>query len=74
MKVVILTSGMESRINEESQVKPKTMIEIDRKPILWHIVKLYSYYEFNEFVIWCGYKDQIVKAFLIHIFMLFLVQ
>lgn len=66
MKVVNLISGMESRINEESQVKPKPMIEIDGKSILC-IVKLYSYYGFNEFVICCGYKDQIVKEFLIHI-------
>lgn len=61
MKVVILAGGFGTRISEESHLKPKPMIEIGEKPILWHIMKLYSYYGFNEFVICCGYKQHMVK-------------
>jgi glucose-1-phosphate cytidylyltransferase len=61
MKVVILAGGFGTRISEESHLKPKPMIEIGDKPILWHIMKLYSYYGFNEFIICCGYKQQIIK-------------
>ncbi len=66
MKVVILAGGRGSRINEESQMKPKPMIEIGGKPVLWHIMKLYSYYGFHEFVICCGYKGQMIKEFFIN--------
>ena len=62
MKVVILAGGYGTRISEESHLKPKPMIEIGDKPILWHIMKEYSYYGFNEFVICCGYKQHIIKA------------
>ena len=61
MKVVILAGGYGTRISEESQFKPKPMIEIGGKPILWHIMKEYSYYGFNEFVICAGYKQNIIK-------------
>lgn len=61
MKVVILAGGYGTRISEESQFKPKPMIEIDSKPILWHIMKEYSYYGFNEFIICAGYKQHIIK-------------
>ena len=61
MKVVILAGGLGTRISEESQFKPKPMIEIGGKPILWHIMKEYSYYGFNEFVICAGYKQHIIK-------------
>lgn len=61
MKVVILAGGLGTRISEESHLKPKPMIEIGQKPILWHIMKEYSYYGFHEFVICCGYKQQIIK-------------
>ncbi|WP_425806395.1 glucose-1-phosphate cytidylyltransferase [Desulfitobacterium sp. Sab5] len=61
MKVVILAGGFGTRIAEESYLKPKPMIEIGEKPILWHIMKLYSYYGFNEFIICCGYKQHIIK-------------
>ena len=61
MKVVILAGGLGTRISEESHLKPKPMIEIGQKPILWHIMKEYSYYGFNEFVICCGYKQQVIK-------------
>lgn len=61
MKVVILAGGYGTRISEESHLKPKPMIEIGGKPILWHIMKEYSYYGFNEFIICCGYKQHIIK-------------
>lgn len=61
MKVVILAGGFGTRISEESYLKPKPMIEIGEKPILWHIMKQYSYYGFNEFIICCGYKQHVIK-------------
>lgn len=61
MKVVILAGGFGTRISEESYLKPKPMLEIGGKPILWHIMKEYSYYGFNEFIICCGYKQHIIK-------------
>lgn len=61
MKVVILAGGLGTRISEESRVRPKPMIEIGDMPILWHIMKEYSYYGFNEFIICCGYKQNIIK-------------
>ena len=61
MKVVILAGGYGTRISEESHLKPKHMIEIGEKPILWHIMKEYSFYGFNEFVICCGYKQHVIK-------------
>lgn len=61
MKVVILAGGFGTRISEESHLKPKPMIEIGEKPILWHIMKEYSYYGFNEFIICAGYKQHIIK-------------
>lgn len=66
MKVVILAGGKGTRISEESQLRPKPMIEIGGRPILWHIMKLYSYYGFHEFVICCGYKGQMIKEYFIH--------
>ncbi len=64
MKAVILAGGYGTRISEESYLKPKPMIEIGGKPILWHILKTYSKYDINEFVICCGYKgDQIMEYF-----------
>lgn len=61
MKVVILAGGFGTRISEESHLKPKPMLEIGGKPILWHIMKEYSYYGYNEFIICCGYKQQVIK-------------
>lgn len=61
MKVVILAGGFGTRISEESQFKPKPMIEIGDKPIMWHIMKLYSHYGYNEFVICAGYKQHVIK-------------
>lgn len=63
MKVVIMAGGMGTRISEESHLKPKPMIEIGEKPILWHIMKIYSYYGFNDFIICCGYKGHIIKEY-----------
>ncbi len=63
MKVVLLAGGFGSRISEESHLKPKPMIEIGEKPILWHIMKYYSQYGFHEFVICLGYKQYVVKEF-----------
>lgn len=61
MKVVILAGGYGTRISEESHLKPKPMIEIGGKPILWHIMKEYSHYGFNEFIICAGYKQHVIK-------------
>lgn len=69
MKVVILAGGKGTRISEESQLKPKPMIEIGGKPILWHIMKMYSHYGFNEFIICCGYKGQMIKEYFVHYYM-----
>ena len=63
MKVVILAGGLGTRITEESHLKPKPMIEIGERPILWHIMKYYSEFGFNDFVICLGYKQYIVKEF-----------
>ena len=63
MKVVILAGGLGTRISEESHLKPKPMIEIGGNPILWHIMKYYSYFGHNEFIICCGYKGYIIKEY-----------
>ena len=63
MKVVILAGGFGTRISEESHRRPKPMVEIGGMPILWHIMKYYSSYGFNEFIICCGYKQQVIKDF-----------
>lgn len=63
MKVVILAGGFGTRISEESHLRPKPMIEIGGMPILWHIMKYYSSFGFNEFIICCGYKQYVIKEF-----------
>ena len=63
MKVVILAGGLGTRISEESHLIPKPMIEIGRKPILWHIMKEYSHYGFHEFIICAGYKQEKIKEY-----------
>ena len=63
MKVVILAGGRGTRISEESQFKPKPMIEIGDMPILWHIMKIYSFYGYHEFIICCGYKGYMIKEY-----------
>ena len=69
MKVVILAGGMGSRISEESHLRPKPMIEIGGRPILWHIMKIYSHYGFNDFIICCGYKGHMIKEYFIDYYM-----
>lgn len=63
MKVLILAGGFGSRLSEETGLKPKPMIEIGEKPILWHIMKIYSHYGYNEFIILCGYKGYLIKEY-----------
>ena len=69
MKVVILAGGLGTRISEESHLKPKPMIEIGGKPILWHIMKIYSHYGFNDFIICCGYKGYLIKEYFYNYFL-----
>ena len=66
MKVVILAGGFGTRLSEETVIKPKPMVEIGNKPILWHIMKYYSHYGFNEFVIALGYKAEFVKDYFLN--------
>lgn len=63
MKVVILAGGFGTRISEESHLRPKPMIEIGNRPILWHIMKIYSHYGYNDFIICCGYKAHMIKEY-----------
>ncbi len=63
MKCVILAGGYGTRISEETHLKPKPMVEIGGKPIIWHIMKIYSHYGINEFIICCGYKGYLIKEF-----------
>ena len=63
MKAVILAGGYGTRISEESSIKPKPMVEVGDKPILWHIMKIYSAYGINDFIICCGYKSHVIKDF-----------
>ena len=69
MKTVILAGGLGTRLSEETDTKPKPMVEIGGRPILWHIMKMYSHYGFNEFVICAGYKSYYIKDFFYHYFM-----
>jgi glucose-1-phosphate cytidylyltransferase len=69
MKVVILAGGFGTRISEESHLKPKPMVEIGERPILWHIMKMYSHYGFNDFVICLGYKAYCIKEYFAHYFL-----
>lgn len=69
MKVVILAGGLGTRLSEETVLKPKPMVEIGGKPILWHIMKIYSHYGFNEFVICLGYKGYLIKEYFTNYFL-----
>jgi glucose-1-phosphate cytidylyltransferase len=69
MKVVIFAGGLGTRISEETDARPKPMVEIGGKPILWHIMKIYSQYGFNEFIICLGYKGYIIKEYFMHYFL-----
>lgn len=69
MKVVIFAGGLGTRISEETDTRPKPMVEIGGKPILWHIMKIYGHYGFNDFVICLGYKGYIIKEYFMHYFL-----
>lgn len=69
MKAVILAGGLGTRLSEETNVKPKPMVEIGEKPILWHILKTYSHYGINEFIICCGYKGYVIKEYFANYFL-----
>jgi glucose-1-phosphate cytidylyltransferase len=69
MKAVILAGGLGTRISEETHLKPKPMIEIGGKPILWHILKLYSHFGINDFIICCGYKGYVIKEYFANYFL-----
>jgi len=69
MKVVILAGGLGSRLSEETDLRPKPMIEIGGKPILWHIMKIYSYYDINDFIICLGYKGYMIKEYFANYFL-----
>ena len=69
MKVVLLAGGLGTRISEESHLRPKPMIEIGGKPILWHIMKTYSHYGLNDFIVCCGYKGYVIKEYFANYFM-----
>ncbi|MGZ5280312.1 MAG: glucose-1-phosphate cytidylyltransferase, partial [Pseudobdellovibrionaceae bacterium] len=69
MKAVILAGGLGTRISEESHLKPKPMIEIGGKPVLWHLMKIYSAHGINDFIICCGYKGYVIKEYFANYFL-----
>ena len=69
MKAVILAGGLGTRLSEETAVRPKPMVEIGGKPILWHIMKIYSAYNINEFIVCCGYKGYLIKEYFSNYFL-----
>lgn len=69
MKAVILAGGLGTRLSEETSTRPKPMVEIDGKPILWHIIKMYSHHGIHEFVICCGYKGYVIKEYFANYFL-----
>lgn len=69
MKCVILAGGLGTRISEETDLKPKPMIEIRGMPLLWHLMKIYSTYDINDFVICCGYKGYMIKEYFANYFL-----
>ena len=69
MKAVILAGGLGTRLSEETSIKPKPMVEIGGQPILWHIMKIYSFHGVNEFVICCGYKGHMIKEYFSNYFL-----
>jgi len=66
MKAVILAGGLGTRLSEETHLRPKPMVEIGSRPILWHIMKIYSYYGINDFIICCGYKGYLIKEYFVN--------
>ncbi len=65
MKTVLLAGGFGTRLSEETEIRPKPMLEIGGKPILWHIMKIYSHYGFNDFIVCCGYKAYMIKQYFV---------
>lgn len=63
MKAVILAGGFGTRLSEETDVKPKPMVEVGGMPILWHVMKIYSHFGINDFIICCGYKGYVIKEY-----------
>ena len=66
MKVVILAGGKGTRLTEETVLKPKPMVEIGGKPILWHIMKIFSFHGLNDFIVCCGYKGYMIKEYFVN--------
>jgi glucose-1-phosphate cytidylyltransferase len=69
MKVVLFAGGLGTRISEETEIRPKPMVEIGERPILWHIMKMYSSFGFNDFIICLGYKGYLIKEYFMHYYM-----
>jgi len=69
MKAVILAGGLGTRLSEETSTRPKPMVEIGGKPILWHVMKIYSHYDINDFIICCGYKGYVIKEYFANYFL-----
>jgi glucose-1-phosphate cytidylyltransferase len=69
MKAVILAGGLGTRLSEETSIRPKPMVEIGSRPILWHIMKTYSSHGINDFIICCGYKGYIIKEYFANYFL-----
>ena len=69
MKIVILAGGLGTRISEETVVRPKPMIEIGGKPIIWHIMKIYSHFGFNDFIVCLGYRGYLIKEYFANYFL-----
>lgn len=69
MKTVILAGGLGTRLSEETAIRPKPMVEIGGKPILWHIMKIYSHFGFNDFIICLGYKGYYIKEWFSHYYL-----
>ena len=69
MKVVIFAGGLGTRISEETDSRPKPMVEIGGKPVLWHIMKIYGSYGFNDFIICLGYKGYVIKEYFMNYFL-----
>ena len=69
MKVVLLAGGFGTRLSEATQLIPKPMVEVGGKPIIWHIMKIYSHYGFNDFIICAGYKQYVIKEYFSNYFL-----
>src|ERR1700756_5751022 len=69
MKVVVFAGGLGTRLSEETTIRPKPMVEIGGRPILWHIMKLYSHHGINDFVVCCGYKGYVIKEYFANYFL-----